>query len=197
MFKRTLLTVALAAASATAFAAPVTFELDPAHTNVVASWDHLGFSNPVMHFGDADGTLVYDADNVAASSVSVTLPVDAIDGHFDAFNEHLRSADLFDAARFPEITFKSTGVRATGGDRLAITGDLTIKGITREVVLDAVLNGHGEHPMAKREAIGFDATTTVKRTDFALGYAVPAVSDEVTLRITTEALVPQPAATAH
>ncbi|GAB3729817.1 hypothetical protein GCM10028862_08570 [Luteimonas pelagia] len=191
MLKRTLLAVALAATSAAAFAAPVTFELDPAHTNVVASWTHLGFSNPVMHFGEADGTLVYDADDVAASSVTVTLPVAAIDGHFDAFNEHLRSAELFDAAKYPEITFRSTGVRPTGEDRLAITGDLTIKGITREVVLDATLNGRGEHPMAKREAIGFDATTTVKRSDFGLGYAVPAVSDEVTLRITTEALVPE------
>ena len=191
MFKRTLLTAALLGLSSFASADPVTFELDPAHTNVVASWSHLGFSNPAAHFGDVDGTLVYDADNVGASSVTVTLPLSGLDGHVDAFNEHLRSADLFDAAKYPEITFTSTGVEAAGEGKLKITGDLTIKGITKSVVLDATLNGRGEHPMAGREAIGFDATTTVSRTDFGLGYAVPAVSDEVVLRITTEGLVPE------
>ena len=191
MFKRTLLTAALLGLSSFASADPVTFELDPAHTNVVASWSHLGFSNPAAHFGDVDGTLVYDAENVGASSVTVTLPLSGLDGHVDAFNEHLRSADLFDAAKYPEITFTSTGVEAAGEGKLKITGDLTIKGITKSVVLDATLNGRGEHPMAGREAIGFDATTTVSRTDFGLGYAVPAVSDEVVLRITTEGLVPE------
>ena len=191
MFKRTLLTAALLGLSSFASADPVTFELDPAHTNVVASWSHLGFSNPAAHFGDVDGTLVYDAENVGASSVTVTLPLSGLDGPVDAFNEHLRSADLFDAAKYPEITFTSTGVEAAGEGKLKITGDLTIKGITKSVVLDATLNGRGEHPMAGREAIGFDATTTVSRTDFGLGYAVPAVSDEVVLRITTEGLVPE------
>ena len=191
MFKRTLLAATLALATTTAFADPVTFELDPAHTNVVASWSHLGFSNPVAHFGDAEGTLVYDAEDVGASSVTVTLPLSGMDGHVDAFNEHLRSADLFDAAKYPEITFTSTGVEAAGEGKLKITGDLTIKGITKSVVLDATLNGRGEHPMAGREAIGFDATTTVQRSEFGLGYAVPAVSDEVVLRITTEGLVPE------
>lgn len=190
MFKRSLLALALATASAAAFAAPVTFVLDPDHTNVVASWNHLGFSNPVAHFGEVDGTLVYDDADVGASSVTVTLPLSGMDGHVDAFNQHLRSADLFDADRYPQITFRSTRVEAAGPDRLKVTGDLTIKGITREVVLDTRLNGRGEHPMAKREAIGFDATTTVQRSEFGLGYALPAVGDTVQLRITTEALVP-------
>ena len=192
MFKRTLLAAALALASTTAFADPVTYGLDPTHTNVVASWNHLGFSHPVMHFGDAEGTLVYDAEDVGASSVTVTLPVAGLDGFTDAFNQHLLSAELFDAAKYPQITFASTRVEAAGEDRLKITGDLTIKGITRPVVLDATLNGRGEHPKAGREAIGFDATTTVKRSEFGLGYAVPAVSDEVVLRITTEGLVQEP-----
>ena len=189
MLKRTLLAALLAAATATAFADPVTYQLDPAHTNVVASWNHLGFSNPVMHFGDAEGTLVYDAEDVGASSVTVTLPLSGLDGHVDAFNEHLRSDDFFDAAQFPEITFTSTAVEAAGEGKLEIAGDLTIKGVTREVVLDATLNGAGPHPMAGREAIGFDATATVKRSEFGLGYAVPAVSDRLVLRVTTEGVV--------
>ena len=190
MLKRTLLTALLAAATTTtAFADPVTYQLDPAHTNVVASWNHLGFSNPVMHFGDAEGTLVYDAEDVGASSVTVTLPVAGLDGFTDAFNQHLLSAELFDAAKYPQITFASTRVEAAGEGKLKVTGDLTIKGVTREVVLDATLNGAGPHPMAGREAIGFDATATVKRSEFGLGYAVPAVSDRLVLRVTTEGVV--------
>ena len=150
MLKRTLLAALLAAATATAFADPVTYQLDPAHTNVVASWNHLGFSNPVMHFGDAEGTLVYDAEDVGASSVTVTLPVAGLDGFTDAFNQHLLSAELFDAAKYPQITFASTRVEAAGEGKLKVTGDLTIKGVTREVVLDATLNGAGPHPMAGR-----------------------------------------------
>ena len=191
MLKRALLAVALSAVFTPAFADPVTYQLDPAHTNVVAGWSHLGFSNPVMHFGDAEGTLVYDAENVGASSVTVTLPVAGLDGFTDAFNQHLLSPELFDAAQYPEITFASTSVEATGDGKLKITGDLTIKGITKAVVLDATLNGAGPHPMAGREAIGFDAVATVKRSEFGLGYAVPAVSDEIELRITTEGLVPE------
>ena len=99
---------------------------------------------------------------------------------------HLRSADLFDLAAFPHITFRSTQVESTGADTLRITGDLTIRGVTKPVVLDATLNGAGKHPMSGRPAIGFDATTTVKRSDFGLDYAVPAVSDEIAIRITTE-----------
>jgi polyisoprenoid-binding protein YceI len=108
-----------------------------------------------------------------------------------AFNEHLRSADFFEAETYPEVTFRSTKVEAAGEDGLQVTGDLTIKGITRPVVLDVTLNKAAEQPMAKRQAIGFDAITTVKRTDFGLGMFAPNVSDEVTLRITTEAIVPK------
>src|SRR5690606_26330472 len=192
MLKRTLLAAALAVATTTSFADPVTYDLDPAHTNVVASWNHLGFSNPILHFGNVDGTLVYDADDVGASSVTVTLPVAGLEGFTDAFNQHLLSDELFDAARYPEITFTSTSVEAAGEGRLKVTGELTIKGITKQVVLDTTLNGAGDHPMMPgRQAIGFDAVATVKRTDFGLDYAVPAVSDEIELRITTEGLVPE------
>lgn len=193
MFKKLLLTAALVAASANAFAAGVTYKLDPAHTNVLASWNHFGYSNPSANFSDVEGTLVYDAANVSKSSVEVTLPLSGLNGFSSKFNDHLHSADLFDAAKFPTATFKSTKVEAAGKDKLKITGDLTIKGITKSVVLDAALNKASEHPMKKVPAIGFDATATIKRSDFGLGLFVPMVSDEVTLRITTEASVPKAA----
>lgn len=191
MFKRIALAAALVAATSVAFAAPVTYRIDPTHTDVIASWSHLGFSNPIAHFGQVDGSITYDAQNPGASSVEVTIPLSGMNSHVPAFDKHLRSADLFEADRYPTITFRSTKVEAAGEGRLRVTGDLTVKGVTRPAVLDVTLNKVGEHPMKKVPTIGFDATTTLKRSDFGIAYAVPAVSDEVRIRITTEASVPK------
>lgn len=187
MFKRIALAVALAGLAGTAFAAPVAYRIDPAHTQVTASWSHFGFSNPFANFGQADGTIVYDADNVAASSVKVTLPLAGLDTTVPKLDEHLKSADFFDAAKYPAITFSSTKVESAGERKLRVTGDLTVHGVTKPVVLDVVLNGAGLHPMRKVPAIGFDATTTLKRSDFGVAAYVPNVSDEIRIRITTEA----------
>ena len=181
----------LAFAAAPAFAAPVTYKIDPTHTIVLAQWNHFGFSNPSASFGNVEGTLVYDAADVARSSVEVTLPLSGLEGFSAKFNEHLRSADFFDAAKFPNATFKSTKVEAAGEGKLKVTGDLTVKDITRPVVLDVTLNKAADHPMTKAPTIGFDATTTLSRTEFGVGNYAPAVSDEVELRITTEASVPK------
>jgi polyisoprenoid-binding protein YceI len=192
------LAVVVAQPATSAFAAPAaataikgvtgTYKLDPAHTDVLVQWNHLGFSNPTAHFGDVDGTLVYNAENVAKSSVQVTLPLSGLNSFTAKFDEHLKSADFFDAAKFPSATFKSTKVTAAGTNKLSVAGELTIKGITKPVVLAVTLNGAGAHPMKKVPALGFDATTTVKRSEFGLGAYVPNVSDEVKIRITTEAL---------
>ena len=188
MLKRLLLAAALATTATASFAAPVTYQLDPAHTDVIAQWSHFGFSNPTMHFGQAEGVLVYDADNVGASSVKVTLPLAGMNSYTAKFDAHLRSADFFDAVEFPVATFRSTGVEAAGAGKLKVTGELTIKKMTHPVVLDVTLNKVGEN-MRKQPTIGFDATTTIKRSDFGLGLHAPAVSDEVRIRITTEASV--------
>jgi polyisoprenoid-binding protein YceI len=164
-----------------------TYKLDPSHTDVLVQWNHMGFSNPTAHFGNADGTLVYDAADVSKSTVEVTLPLSGLNSFTAKFDEHLRSADFFDAAKFPTATFKSTKVEAAGTNKLTVTGDLTIKGVTKPVVLDVTVNGAGEHPMMKVPSVGFDATTTLKRSDFGVGAYAPAVSDEVKVRITTEA----------
>ena len=189
--RKTLLVAALFAFAGSAFAAPVSYKIDPNHTNVLASWSHFGFSNPSINFGEADGTIVYDADKVSASSVQVTLPLTGLSALAADFYDHLTGDKWFDAAKFPAATFKSTKVEAAGEGKLKVTGDLTVKGVTKPVVLNVTLNKAGEQPMAKRAAIGFDATATVKRSDFGLGAYVPNVSDEVTLRITTEAVVPK------
>ena len=186
-----VLALAVALAAAPAFAEPVTYQLDPTHTNVLAQWSHFGFSNPFANFGDVQGTLVYDPDDVAASRVEVVLPMSGLTGFSPKFDEHLRSADFFDAARYPNATFRSTKVEAAGEGRLKVTGDLTIKDITRPVVLDVTLNKVGQHQMLKVPAIGFDATATIRRSDFGVGAYAPHVGDEVTLRITTEGSAPK------
>jgi polyisoprenoid-binding protein YceI len=189
--KRLAFAAALSLLAASAVAAPVTYKLDPNHTDVIVQWSHFGFSNPSANFGHVDGTLVYDADNVAASSVQVSLPLDGLDTFVPDLTEHLKSADFFDAAKFPAATFKSTRVESTGAGKLKVTGDLTVKGVTKPVVLDVTLNKAAEQPMTKLQAIGFDATATIKRSDFGIANYVPNVSDEIKLRITTEGAVPK------
>lgn len=191
--KRTVLAAALSLFATSAFAAPVTYQIDPAHTNVIATWNHFGFSNPSANFGDASGTLVYDAADVGKSSVEVTLPLSGMTGFVAKFDEHLNSGDFFDSTKYPTATFKSTKVEAGAGGKLKVTGNLTIKDKTQPVVLDVTLNKAGAGPDGQPR-VGFDATTTVSRTAFGVGMAAPKVSDEVALRITTEATVPKPAA---
>ena len=188
MIRTAVLALALAASFA-ATAAPVEYKLDPNHTVVLASWNHFGYSHPSANFGHADGTLVYDADDVAKSSVEVTLPLSGLDTFVPKLDEHLRSADFFDAAKYPDITFSSTMVHDMGGGKLMIMGDLAVHGVTKPVTLDATLNKTGPHPMTKAPTVGFDATTTIKRSDFGVGGYVPMVGDEISIRITTEASV--------
>jgi len=191
MFKSLTLAAALLLAG-NAFAAPVSYKIDANHTDVIAEWNHFGFSHPTARFGQVDGVIVYDAANVGQSSVKVTIPLSGINSGVAKLDEHLRSSDFFDAEQFPTITFNSTRTEAAGDNKLRVAGDLTVHGVTRPVVLDVTLNKAGEHPNGKRAAIGFDASTTIKRSDFGIDKYVPNVSDEITIRITTEAMVPKP-----
>lgn len=191
--KRFLAAAALALATTAAFAAPLTYKIDANHTDVVASWSHFGFSNPIAHFGQVDGFITYDPAKVGDSKVEVTIPLSGLNSHVPDFDDHLRSDDFFDAANHPNITFKSTSVKSAGKDKLTVAGDLTIKGITKPVTLAVTINKLGVQPMAKRDAAGFEATTTIKRSDFGVGKYAPNVSDEVKISITTEAIVPKPA----
>lgn len=164
-----------------------TYVIDPAHTLVLAQWDHMGFSEPSANFSGAEGTIVYNAEDVGASSVQVTFPMSGIASFTPEFDEHLRSSDFFAAAQFPSASFTSTRIEPAGVNRFRVTGDLVIKDVTQSITLDATLNGAGEHPMTGKQAIGFSATTDLARSDFGMTMAIPAVSDAVHLRITTEA----------
>jgi polyisoprenoid-binding protein YceI len=193
MTRRPLLVLAsLLLAFGTAHAAARTYKLDTNHTMVLASWDHFGYSHPVAYFGQADGTLVYDAAKPEASSVQVTLPLAGLDALGPDLTEHLRSPDFFDAEKYPAITFRSTKVEAAGEGKLKVTGDLTIRDVTKPVVLDVTLNKAGEGRNGAPK-VGFEATTTFKRSDFGIAKFLPNVGDTVAIRISTEALVPKSA----
>ena len=190
MFKNSLLAVALAFASSGAFAAAETYVMDNNHTQVEFSWNHFGFSNPVANFDNIEGSINYDADDITKSSVEVTIATSSINIHVKDFNEHLASADFFDVAKYPSSTFKSTSVKKGAADnKLLVSGDLTIHGVTKPVTIDATLNRAAPHPMSKQPTVGFDGVLFIKRSDFGIGKYVPNVSDEVRIRITTEASV--------
>jgi polyisoprenoid-binding protein YceI len=184
---RYLVLAGLVATAGTAVAAPVTYKLDPGHTMVLFSWNHFGFSNPTANLGQVDGTLVYDEKDPSKATVEATLPLSGLDSFVPKLDEHLKSADFLDAAKYPNVTFKSTKVTPAGKGKLKVVGDLTVHGVTKPVTLDVTLNKVGPHPMMKVQTVGFDATTTLKRSDFGVGAYVPNVSDEIKVRITTEA----------
>ncbi len=186
------LTVGLALASVATFsmAKPVAYQIDPTHTATVFNWNHFGFSTPSANFSDIQGTINVDNAKPANSSVDVTIPLSSLNTNVKALDEHLKTADFFNAEKYPNITFKSTKVQALGQNKYKITGNLTIKDVTKPVVLDAVLNKQGVHPMTKAESIGFNATTSFNRSAFGVGAYVPNVGDKITVNITTEASVP-------
>lgn len=193
-FKRILLASALAAATFGASAAGVTYKIDPTHTVVLATWNHFGYSNPSANFGGASGVIVHDVDAPEQSTVEVTLPMSGIDSFVPKLDEHLKSPDFFDAEKYPAATFKSTSVRALGEGHLEVTGNLDLHGVSKPVVLDVRLNKAAPHPMGNTPTIGFDASATIKRTEFGIDKYVPMVSDEIALRITTEASAEAPSA---
>ena len=192
---------AAALIAAPALAEPTLYELDPSHSQIVFSYDHLGFSTTTGMFSGFQGEIMFDEADPANSSVSVSMPITEMFTGWEQRDEHFMSADFFDAVAdaSPEgdsedlVTFESTSIEVTGENTANITGDLTMNGTTQEVVLETTMNAQGTHPMQQRAWIGFDATTSVLRSDFGVGAFAPAVSDEVQLMISIEAGVPEEA----
>lgn len=178
----------LALGSFTAYAAPVDYQIDPDHTEVVVTWDHLGYSKPSAHAGGVSGVISYDAAQPSKSAVNLSVPLPRFTSHVPKLDEMLQGADFFQTAKYPDIQFRSTAVDDQGDGNLSVSGVLRIKGIEKPVVLQARKNKQSVHPMLQRPAIGFDATTVLKRSDFGVDAFAPDVSDEVQLRITVEAV---------
>lgn len=171
---------------AAAMAAPASYTFDPNHTSVMWRTNHLGYSTVTGKFTDISGTLIYDDKAPATSKLDVTIGTKAIATGLPKFEEHLHSKDFFDVANHPTARFVSTKVEPTGPNNARVTGDLTLLGVTKPVVLDVTLNKNAYNEMAKAQVIGFSARGVVKRSEFGMGYALPAVSDDVPLEIEAE-----------
>jgi polyisoprenoid-binding protein YceI len=194
--KLLLLPIALATATV-AIAAPPTgpvstnpqrasagvYQVDPSHTRVQFSVSHMGFSDWYGDFTGVGGTLSFDPRKPAASRVEISLPVGSVSTTNAKLDGELRSADWFDAARYPTIRFVSTQVVPQGGNRALIRGQLSFHGVTRPVTLAARFNGAGVNPLNKAYTIGFNATTTIRRSDFGVKTYIPMIGDETEIRI--------------
>jgi len=188
--KHFLASAALAAAtlSTPAFAAPEAYALDASHSQIVFSYDHLGYSTNFGMFSGFEGEIAFDQEDPAASSVNVSFSVRSMLTGWEARFDHFMGDDFFGAGEDDMVTFTSTGIEVTGESTAMITGDLTMNDVTQSVVLDATLNQVGTHPMAEKPWAGFDATTTILRSDFNVGAFAPFVSDEVDVMISVEAM---------
>ncbi len=171
----------------------MSWSIDPAHSVVGFSVRHMMVSRVRGRFGKFEGTFNLDEEHPERSSVEFTVYVDSIDTGVPARDEHLRSADFFDAANFPTITFRSTAVKRVGPNAYRVKGDLTIRGTTRPVELEVTDEGRNKDPWGNLRW-GFSARTAINRKDFGLTWNVPLeaggwlVGDQVNIEIELEAV---------
>jgi polyisoprenoid-binding protein YceI len=186
MFRRPVVAAALVFACVPLYA--TTYTLEPNHCEGIVRWSHLGFSNPTAQFTQVQGTLEFDPAHPTQASVTATIPLAHLTSGVADLDDGFHSSDFFDIAQFPVATFKSTRVeQGRMANELIVTGDFTVHGMTHSITLDAITNKVGINPRIKLPAVGFDATTTLKRSDFKLDRYFPQVSDAVSLSITCQA----------
>jgi polyisoprenoid-binding protein YceI len=196
-----LLASLLAAIPALALATPSTWNVDPSHSQVGFAVKHLVISNVRGEFKTYQGKIALDEADVTHSSVEATVDVNSVDTQVADRDAHLKSADFFDVAKYPAMTFRSTRIAKAGKDRLKVTGDLTLHGVTKPIVLD-VTTTPAVKGMSGESRRGFSATGKLSRKEFGLTWnklveAGPAVGDEVTLTLDLEAVKDQPKTAAN
>jgi polyisoprenoid-binding protein YceI len=162
-------------------------EIDSGHTYPHFAVSHLGFSVQQGRFNDTTGHVVFDRDG-GESVVHVTIATASIDTGLDRRDEHLRGEDFFNVSDYPQMTYHSENVVFHGEDSATVFGELTLLGVTQPVTLAVNDINCGENPMNGAYTCGFTATGVLKRSDFGMGYGIPAIGDEVTLRIQAEAV---------
>ena len=178
-----------AAAPLSAVAEP--YVLDKSHAHVTFEVGHLGFSTVHGQFRKFDASVDFDPGNVEATKVDFVIEAASVDTFWDARDQHIRGGDFLDAANHPEIKFVTTAVIPTGADTADVTGDLTIRGVTKPLTLQAKLNKMGPSPFNPNITIaGFTVTGAIDRTEFGINYAAPAVSAIIPIRLDLE-LSPQ------
>ena len=182
-----LATALFAALAGSAIAAPVTYNVDGSHTFPRFSYSHFGYSTQLSSFKNTSGKVVFDAE-AKTGSVDITIDMKSVNTGFDDFNGHIQGEDFLDTAKFPTATFKSTKVVFEGDKPKSIEGNLTIKGVTKPVTLTVTGFQSMPHPMMKKPAIGANAFTNIKRSEFNAGKYVPYVGDDVRIDIALEAV---------
>lgn len=185
--KSVTLAAVLALSTTATFADAEKYTLDASHSQVVFNYNHFGFSTTYGMFSGFEGEIMFDKEAPDASSVTVSIPVKSMFTGWEARDGHFMGPDFFNTAEGDLVTFASTAIEVTGDNTANITGDLTIQGTTKPVILAATLNQAGDNPMVGKPWLGFDATTSVLRSDFGLGAFAPAVSDEIQIMISIEA----------
>jgi polyisoprenoid-binding protein YceI len=187
--KLSLLPALLLAASA-GTAAAAEYEIDARHTQVFFTYSHAGYSNISGRFTEVSGKLDFDPADPGKASIELQLPIASLSTGVAKLDEHMLSADMFDAARFPTASFKSGKVTVVGKDKLQVAGELTIHGVSKPVLVDVSINSTA--PRNGKRAAGFDASASIKRSDFGVDFMLPGVPDAVKLSITMEAREPRP-----
>ena len=187
MMKKTLAALVLGSilSSGTALAADYVIDQEGQHAFVNFKISHLGYSWLYGTFKDFDGTFSYDQAQPEASKVNVTLRTASLDSNHAERDKHLRSADFLNTSKHPKATFASTKVVSTGEGSAAITGDLTLNGVTKEVVINADFIGEGNDPWGGYRA-GFEGKTTLKLTDFGIKTSLGPASESVELTLAVE-----------
>ena len=178
-------------APAPVLAAPVRYALDPNHMSIVFMVSHVGFQKTVGLFRTAGGSFVFDEEKPAVSDIEVAIDTASVFTAHEKRDEHLRAQDFLWVEKYPQITFRGTSAEQTGSRTGRITGDLTIRGITRPVTLDVTWNKSGQYPFGDMHyATGVSARTKIKRSDFGMTYAVQGdlVGDEVDIILEFEGI---------
>ena len=159
------------------------WSIDPTHSEIGFKVKHMMFTNVSGKFGTYDATITTDGDNFENAAIEFSADIASVDTANADRDGHLRSADFFDAEKYPTLTFKSTSFKKVSGKNYKVTGDLTLHGVTKAVTLNAVFNGTTTNPMSKKTEAGFKFTGTIKRSDFGIAAAMPAtmLGDEVTI----------------
>ena len=185
--KRIAAALAFTGALASAVAAPVTYGVDGTHTFPRFSYSHFGYSTQLSSFSKTTGKVVFDAE-AKKGSVDIVIDTKSVSTGFADFNEHIQGEDFLDTTKFPQATFKSTKVVFEGDKPQSIEGQLTIKGVTKPVTLTVTSFQAMPHPMLKKPAIGANAFTVIKRSEFNAGKYAPYVGDDVRIDIAIEAI---------
>jgi len=184
--KKIGLVVAIASLLSSGVVSAQAWEFDKSHTRVGFTVDHLGFSTVVGDFRQFDGRVQYDPKQPAGLKVNFEIDTKSIDSGWAARDEHLRKADFFNVEKFPKMTFTSTAVKVLGDNKSQVTGNLTLLGVTKPVTLEVTLNKLDINPITKTQTAGITATTTIKRSDWGMTTYVPAVGDDIPVRIDAE-----------